>query len=60
MRTSNIKCEDKPCKGKNTIRDRGGTALYAAYTVDIYIVDLVYIVDMVYTVDMAYTIVDID
>ena len=32
---------------KNTIRDGGSTALYAAYTVDTN--------DMVYTVDMDYT-----
>ena len=39
---------------RNTIRDGGSTALYAAYTVDtVYIVDMVYAFDMVYTVDMV-------
>ena len=47
---------------KDTIRDGGSTALYAAYTVDtvdsvdtVYTVDMVYTIDMVYTVDMVYT-----
>ena len=50
---------------KNTIWDRGSTALFAAYTVDtVYAIDNVYAVDnvdiictvdMVYTVDMIYT-----
>ena len=41
---------------KNTIRDGGSTALYAAYTVDtIYTVDMVYTVNMVYTIDFVYT-----
>ena len=35
---------------KNTIRDRGITALYVVYTVD-----MVYAVDMVYTVDTVDT-----
>ena len=49
---------------KNSIRDGGSTALYAAYTVDkvetvftastVYTVDMVLIVDMVYTVSMVY------
>ena len=37
---------------KNTIRDGGSTALYAAYTVD-----MVFTVDTVYTVDMVFTVV---
>ena len=46
---------------KNTIRDGGSTALYAAYTVDmVFTVDTVYTVDMVFTVDMVYTIDTVD
>ena len=42
---------------KNTIRDGGSTALYAAFTVDtVYTIDLVYTVDMFYTVVMVYTV----
>ena len=53
---------------KNTIRDGGSTALYAAhtletvYTVDtidmVYPVDMVYTVRMVYAVDLVYTAAD--
>ena len=45
---------------KNTIRDGGSTALYAAYTVGtVYTVDnvdMVYTADMVYTFDTVYTV----
>ena len=45
------------CRFKNTIRDGGSTALYAAYTVDmVYIIDMVYTLDLVYTADMSYTV----
>ena len=41
---------------KNTIRDRGITALYIVYTVDmVYAVDMVYTVDTVDTVDTIQT-----
>ena len=39
---------------KNSNRDGGSNALYAAFTVDT--LDMVYIVDMVYTVEMVYTV----
>ena len=43
---------------KNSNRDGGSTALYAAFTVDT--LDMVYIVDMVYTVEMVYTVDTVD
>ena len=42
---------------KNAIRDRGNTALEAAYTVDtVDMIDMVCTVNMVFTVDMVYTV----
>ena len=46
-----LRRENARYKKENTIRDGGGTALYAAYTVDT--VDTVGTIDMVDTVDMV-------
>ena len=53
----------KRVDNKNTIKDGGSTALFAAYTVDnvdtvytVDTVDMVDTVDIIYTVDMVYTV----